>query len=230
MPAEPFSCVTVRLDVEVIAADPVDAGERSVELLPELLREAGAIALQTARSRVSSWLTPLRGGPAWASSASCASSKCLGVSTSSGSESAFIDDDGITRCSACEPPIVDQFTMSRSACRLFARCVVAAASQFLRAGGHRRQCPARQERGGDLADRAGGGQAHRRTVRYRARHPRPKCRTASASTPGAERAAAGGAGSIYRPVVQIMMCSRNFVGPAKGKFSPVRILCVARFV
>ena len=42
----------------------------------------------------------------------------------------------------------------------------------LRAGRHRRQCPARQERGSDLADRAGGGQAHRRAVRHRARHQR----------------------------------------------------------
>ena len=48
----------------------------------------------------------------------------------------------------------------------------------------------------DLADRAGGGQAHRRAVRHRARHQRPKRRRTSAGAQGAERAAAGGAGSM----------------------------------
>ena len=66
----------------------------------------------------------------------------------------------------------------------------------LRARRHRGQCPARQERRGDLADRAGGGQAHRRAVRHRARHQRPERRGAPAGAPGAERAAAGGAGSV----------------------------------
>src|SRR5271163_1077191 len=42
-------------------------------------------------------------------------------------------------------------------------------------GRYCRQCTTRQERGGDLAGRTGGGQAHRRTVRYRAWHQRP-CR------------------------------------------------------
>ena len=42
----------------------------------------------------------------------------------------------------------------------------------LRARRHRGQCPARQEGGGDLAGRAGGGQADRRAVRHRARHQR----------------------------------------------------------
>ena len=111
MQAEPFSGVTVPLDVEAITADPVEAGEGSVELFAEIFREAGAVALnepifgavplsldidgivelrwpdrgqeaglqevvdellaggrhrrficcgQTARSHVSSWLTPLR--------------------------------------------------------------------------------------------------------------------------------------------------------------------------
>ena len=44
MEAEPFSGVTVPLDVEAIAADPVEAGERSVELFAEVLREAGSVA------------------------------------------------------------------------------------------------------------------------------------------------------------------------------------------
>src|SRR4051812_435433 len=39
----------------------------------------------------------------------------------------------------------------------------------LRTGLHCRQCTTRQERGCDLAGRTGGGQAHRRAVRYRAR-------------------------------------------------------------
>src|SRR5438477_7649966 len=48
MQAEPLSGVTVPLDVEAIAADPVEAGERSVELFAEILREAGAVALNEA--------------------------------------------------------------------------------------------------------------------------------------------------------------------------------------
>lgn len=48
MQAEPFSGVTVPLDVEAIAADPVETGERGVELFAEILREAGAIALNEA--------------------------------------------------------------------------------------------------------------------------------------------------------------------------------------
>ena len=39
MQAEPFSGVTVPLDVEAIAADPVEAGEGSVKLFAEILRE-----------------------------------------------------------------------------------------------------------------------------------------------------------------------------------------------
>ena len=53
----------------------------------------------------------------------------------------------------------------------------ACAAAVLRAGRHRGQCPARQERAGDLADRARGGQAHRRPVRHRARHQWPERRT-----------------------------------------------------
>ena len=45
MQAEPFSGVTVPLDVEAIAADPVEAGKRGIELFAEILREAGAVAL-----------------------------------------------------------------------------------------------------------------------------------------------------------------------------------------
>ena len=48
MQAEPFSGVTVPLDVEAVAADPVEACERGVELLAEILREAGAVALNEA--------------------------------------------------------------------------------------------------------------------------------------------------------------------------------------
>ena len=48
MEAEPFSGVTVPLDVESITTDPVEAGERGVELFAEILREAGAVALNEA--------------------------------------------------------------------------------------------------------------------------------------------------------------------------------------
>ena len=48
MQAEPFSGVTVPLDVEAVAADPVEAGEGSVELFAEILREARAVALNEA--------------------------------------------------------------------------------------------------------------------------------------------------------------------------------------
>jgi hypothetical protein len=44
MEKEPFSGVTVPLDVEAIAADPVEAGERGVELFSGILRKAGAVA------------------------------------------------------------------------------------------------------------------------------------------------------------------------------------------
>ena len=45
MQAEPFAGVTVPLDVEPVAADPVEAGEGSIELFAEVFREAGPIAL-----------------------------------------------------------------------------------------------------------------------------------------------------------------------------------------
>src|SRR5215831_10947985 len=48
MQAEPFSGVTVPLDVEAVAADPVEAGEGGVELFAEILREAGTVALNEA--------------------------------------------------------------------------------------------------------------------------------------------------------------------------------------
>src|SRR5215831_4606317 len=63
------------------------------------------------------------------------------------------------------------------------------AAPVLRARRHRGQRSARQASGGDLADRARGGQAHRRAVRYRARHQRPQRRRATAGAPGANRAA-----------------------------------------
>jgi hypothetical protein len=48
MEAEPFSGVAVPLDVEAVGADPVEASERRVELLAEIFREAGAVALDEA--------------------------------------------------------------------------------------------------------------------------------------------------------------------------------------
>ena len=117
MQAERFSGVAVPLEVEAITADPVEAGEGRVKLFAEILREAGAVALneailgavplaedidgivelrrpdggqeaglqevvdqvptggghrrffcrgKTARSHVSSWLTPPRHSLAWA--------------------------------------------------------------------------------------------------------------------------------------------------------------------
>ena len=48
MQAEPFSGVAVPLEVEAVAADPVEAGEGGVELFAEILREAGAVALNEA--------------------------------------------------------------------------------------------------------------------------------------------------------------------------------------
>lgn len=48
MQAEPFSGATVPLDVETVAADPIEAGEGGVELFAEILREAGAVALNEA--------------------------------------------------------------------------------------------------------------------------------------------------------------------------------------
>jgi Transposase IS66 family len=57
------------------------------------------------------------------------------------------------------------------------------------------ECPAREECGGDLADRARSGQAHRRAVR---RHQWAKQRRASAGASGAECTPCGGAGSRLR--------------------------------
>ena len=48
MQAEPFSGVAVPLEVKAIAADPVEAGEGRVKLFAEILREAGAVALNEA--------------------------------------------------------------------------------------------------------------------------------------------------------------------------------------
>ena len=48
MQAEPFSGVTVPLDVEAVAADPIEAGEGGVELFAEVLLEAGSVALNEA--------------------------------------------------------------------------------------------------------------------------------------------------------------------------------------
>ena len=48
MEAEPFSGVAMPLDVEAVGADPVEASEGRVELLAEIFREAGAVALDEA--------------------------------------------------------------------------------------------------------------------------------------------------------------------------------------
>src|SRR5260370_5296365 len=48
MKAKPFSGVTVPLEVEAVGADQVETGEGGVELLAEILREAGAVALDEA--------------------------------------------------------------------------------------------------------------------------------------------------------------------------------------
>src|ERR1043166_7470763 len=45
---EPGSGVPMPLDIEAVAADPVEAGEGAVELFAEVLREAGAVALDEA--------------------------------------------------------------------------------------------------------------------------------------------------------------------------------------
>ena len=45
METEPFSGVAMPLDVEAVAAYPVEAGEGCIELFAEVIREAGAIAL-----------------------------------------------------------------------------------------------------------------------------------------------------------------------------------------
>ena len=55
---------------------------------------------------------------------------------------------------------------------------------------------AREECVGDLANRAGSGQAHRHTVRHRARHQWPQRRATPAGAPGTECAASGRAGSL----------------------------------
>src|ERR1700729_371893 len=48
MEAEPLSGVAMPLDVEAVGADPVEASEGRVELLAEIFREAGAVALDEA--------------------------------------------------------------------------------------------------------------------------------------------------------------------------------------
>lgn len=64
--AVPFSGVTVPLDVEAITADPIEASERGVELFAEILREAGAVALNEAifgavpLSQYIDWIVELR--------------------------------------------------------------------------------------------------------------------------------------------------------------------------
>ena len=45
MQAEPFSGVAVPLEIEAIAADPIEAGEGRVKLIAQILLETGAVAL-----------------------------------------------------------------------------------------------------------------------------------------------------------------------------------------
>src|SRR3546814_14201705 len=73
------------------------------------------------------------------------------------------------------------------------------AQAVLRAGRHRQERPARPIGGGDLADRAGGGPAHRRAVRDRARHQRARPQRAPGPAPGTERAAAHPTGTLAAP-------------------------------
>ena len=47
---DPLSGVTVPRKIEAIAADPIEASERGIELIAEILRKAGAIALDEAIS------------------------------------------------------------------------------------------------------------------------------------------------------------------------------------
>jgi hypothetical protein len=46
--AEPFSGVAVPLDLETVAADPIEADEGGVELFAEIFREAGTVSLNEA--------------------------------------------------------------------------------------------------------------------------------------------------------------------------------------
>jgi len=48
MPAEPFSGVAMPKEVKAVAGDPVEAGERSIELVAEIIRKAGTVALDEA--------------------------------------------------------------------------------------------------------------------------------------------------------------------------------------
>ena len=48
MKAAPFSGVAMPLDVESVAADPVEAREGGIELLVEIFLEAGTVALDKA--------------------------------------------------------------------------------------------------------------------------------------------------------------------------------------
>src|ERR1700694_2451063 len=48
MQAEPFSGVAMPLEVEAVAADPVETGEGRVKLFAGILRETGAVALNEA--------------------------------------------------------------------------------------------------------------------------------------------------------------------------------------
>ena len=48
MQAEPFSGAAMPLEVEAVAADPVETGEGRVKLFAEILRETGAVALNEA--------------------------------------------------------------------------------------------------------------------------------------------------------------------------------------
>ena len=61
MEAKPFASVAMPLDIKAVRADPVEAGEGRIELLAEMVREAGAVA------RRSRGPCPIRGDrpPGW---------------------------------------------------------------------------------------------------------------------------------------------------------------------
>ena len=48
MEAKPFASVAMPLNIKAVGADPVEAGEGRIELLAEMVREAGAVALDEA--------------------------------------------------------------------------------------------------------------------------------------------------------------------------------------
>ena len=81
MEAKPFAGVAMPLNIKAVGADPVEAGEERIELLAEIVPEAGAVALDEAifeRGAISSrpsssrsWRRYRSGSPSRRSTASC---------------------------------------------------------------------------------------------------------------------------------------------------------------